>query len=308
MANKITWKCNVCSKVDDRVSDSVRFGEVKCSCGGLLIPIDEDGRVSNILKPEELVMLYKVEKKGCEPPKPESGEDKNSFISRCIKKLADEKGDEYDNDQRVAICYSMWGEKSESVGRYIKYICENCGYAYLVEESRKSGKIELCPRCFGTMKTVEQCGLSAGDYIAPASNVVDTSSYVVVRLDDVRLPLEESLGSPGFEYLKEKGISVIVNEGKVVALKFNKEFNWNVDRATKFMKEKWQYLRPELHDSLIFAPKSLRRLLNGRLDLIREWRKFYIEAFSKNVSLPNVAAWKRFNEVYEKKDGSWTKK
>ena len=44
----------------------------------------------------------KVKKEGFPIPSPESGEDENSFISRCMKEI----GGEYDQDQALGICYS----------------------------------------------------------------------------------------------------------------------------------------------------------------------------------------------------------
>ena len=40
-------------------------------------------------------------------PSPEGGEDENTFISRCIKAIYDEYGQE----QSAAICYSKWRDK-----------------------------------------------------------------------------------------------------------------------------------------------------------------------------------------------------
>ena len=46
-------------------------------------------------------------------PKPNK-EDKNTFISRCVKTLADE-GDRWpDNDQRVAVCFTQWEKTNEN--------------------------------------------------------------------------------------------------------------------------------------------------------------------------------------------------
>jgi hypothetical protein len=44
----------------------------------------------------------KVVKEGFPIPSPESGEDENTFISRCMKEI----GGEYDQDQALGICYS----------------------------------------------------------------------------------------------------------------------------------------------------------------------------------------------------------
>ena len=41
-------------------------------------------------------------KEGFPIPSPESGEDENTFISRCMKEI----GGEYDQDQALGICYS----------------------------------------------------------------------------------------------------------------------------------------------------------------------------------------------------------
>lgn len=49
----------------------------------------------------------KVVKEGFPVPSPESGEDEQTFVSRCIKAIYDEYGQE----QSAAICYSKWREK-----------------------------------------------------------------------------------------------------------------------------------------------------------------------------------------------------
>jgi|GEM_PF-2032384 len=48
----------------------------------------------------------KIVKEGFPVPSPEGGEDEQTFISRCIKELYDEYGQE----QSAAICYSKWRE------------------------------------------------------------------------------------------------------------------------------------------------------------------------------------------------------
>lgn len=57
------------------------------------------------------------------PEKPKKNESKNEFISRCVKDLSD--NDEYkDQDQRLAVCYSMWERKDEKledkIDKYLK--------------------------------------------------------------------------------------------------------------------------------------------------------------------------------------------
>lgn len=47
-------------------------------------------------------------------PKPESGEEKQDFVSRCVSELHDK--DEFsDNKQRLAVCFSQWERKNESI-------------------------------------------------------------------------------------------------------------------------------------------------------------------------------------------------
>lgn len=48
-----------------------------------------------------------IVKEGFPIPSPESGEDEQKYISRCISKIIDEYGQE----QASAICYSKWREK-----------------------------------------------------------------------------------------------------------------------------------------------------------------------------------------------------
>lgn len=50
-------------------------------------------------------------------PKPRKGEEKQEFISRCIKFLAEEKSSEFPTkEQRAAVCYSQWGEYEKERG------------------------------------------------------------------------------------------------------------------------------------------------------------------------------------------------
>lgn len=65
----------------------------------------EDGRmVPNCVPDKE--EQSKVVKEGFPVPSPESGEDEQKFISRCISELYDEYGQE----QASGICYSKWRE------------------------------------------------------------------------------------------------------------------------------------------------------------------------------------------------------
>jgi hypothetical protein len=45
-------------------------------------------------------------------PKPKSGESKDDFLDRCMGD--DKMVDEYEQDQRYAICMSKWEDKNES--------------------------------------------------------------------------------------------------------------------------------------------------------------------------------------------------
>lgn len=46
-------------------------------------------------------------------PKPNPGETKNEYISRCIAHMIKKEGKE--KDQAAAICYSYWEKKNENV-------------------------------------------------------------------------------------------------------------------------------------------------------------------------------------------------
>ena len=47
-------------------------------------------------------------------PKPEQGEEKQEFVSRCIATLTREEEDKFHSrEQRAAVCYSQWGETPE---------------------------------------------------------------------------------------------------------------------------------------------------------------------------------------------------
>jgi len=59
---------------------------------------EKDGKMVPNCVPVEA----KKVKEGFPIPSPESGEDENSFISRCMKEI----GGEYDQDQALGICYS----------------------------------------------------------------------------------------------------------------------------------------------------------------------------------------------------------
>lgn len=54
------------------------------------------------------------------PMKPSGGESQNDFVSRCTSEMADKHPD-WDNDRRVAACFSMYREnKAASLWAGIK--------------------------------------------------------------------------------------------------------------------------------------------------------------------------------------------
>ena len=55
-------------------------------------------------------------------PEPKKGESKDDFIDRCMGD--DKMVDEYDNDQRYAICINKWEEKNESKPVTLKDLLE----------------------------------------------------------------------------------------------------------------------------------------------------------------------------------------
>lgn len=63
-----------------------------------------DGRIVPNCVPEEKMIVVK---EGFPIPSPESDEDEQKYISRCISSIIDEYGQE----QAAAICYSKWREK-----------------------------------------------------------------------------------------------------------------------------------------------------------------------------------------------------
>lgn len=66
---------------------------------------EKDGKtVPNCIPEKEAMGLVKD---GFPVPSPEGGEDEQAYVSRCIKELYDEYGQE----QAAAICYSKWREK-----------------------------------------------------------------------------------------------------------------------------------------------------------------------------------------------------
>ena len=76
-------------------------------------------------------------------PRPKSGEQEKSFISRCVKSIIDE----YDRDQALGICYSQMREKmSETEEKFVlrPRKSENRG-AYLMRCSRNKKMKEQQP-------------------------------------------------------------------------------------------------------------------------------------------------------------------
>lgn len=66
--------------------------------------VTEDGRTVPNCVPEQ---MNKIVKEGFPIPSPNSEEDENIFISRCVSSIIDE----YDQNVALGICYSKWNEK-----------------------------------------------------------------------------------------------------------------------------------------------------------------------------------------------------
>lgn len=50
-------------------------------------------------------------------PTPQKGEEKQEFVSRCIKFLTEEESERFPTrEQRAAICYSQWSEYEKEHG------------------------------------------------------------------------------------------------------------------------------------------------------------------------------------------------
>lgn len=89
---------------------SAKFNESKleiepnpCWEGYEPIGLKDDGSPNCVPIKEE----QRIVKEGFPIPSPESGEEEDKYISRCISSIIDEYGQE----QASAICYSKWGEK-----------------------------------------------------------------------------------------------------------------------------------------------------------------------------------------------------
>lgn len=68
------------------------------------IGLKDDGTPNCVPVKEE---QSKVKKEGFPIPSPESGEEQDKYISRCISGIIDEYGQE----QAAAICYAEWDKK-----------------------------------------------------------------------------------------------------------------------------------------------------------------------------------------------------
>lgn len=102
--------------------------------------------------------------------KPRKGEGKNEFISRCVSQLIKEEGRE--QKQALAICYSYWRRKDESIEESIdKFLidehfmsrptghqypgapstatemrCNECGKKFKKKLGRNTFEVK-CPKC-----------------------------------------------------------------------------------------------------------------------------------------------------------------
>ena len=96
-------------------------------------------------------------------PKPNKGEDKSKFISRCVSFLSSE-GTGKDNKQRVAICFNQWRKSMEK--QWIKFLKD---YAPEEGDSFKKGDIievdEDLAKSLVTLKFAENADPPASDDI-----------------------------------------------------------------------------------------------------------------------------------------------
>lgn len=72
-------------------------------------------------------------------PKPQKGESKKDFISRC---MGYDDMQKYDQKQRAAICYSYWENKSEQVdlGSFTDALLEGIDQATVREAAMEAAK------------------------------------------------------------------------------------------------------------------------------------------------------------------------
>jgi len=113
-------------------------------------------------------------------PKPNPGEEKNHYISRCVEQLIKEEG--YKQDQALAICYRYWSRdrikeclddklsvkealdkeyqtKADKLLKYLKkdkknkstsgWECKECGKKFKTTAAVEKASMDGCPKCGG---------------------------------------------------------------------------------------------------------------------------------------------------------------
>jgi hypothetical protein len=79
---------------------------------------------------------------------------------------------------------------------------------------------------------------------------------------------------------------------------------WDQSQIRKWIKDNGYVIQAERFEKLQTVPVILRRLFNYRLDLIQEWREYFIEGLEK--ADPRKWAWFRFESKYARSPkGRW---
>jgi hypothetical protein len=139
--------------------------------------------------------------------------------------------------------------------------------------------------------------------------------WTLVKVRNVHQEIPEETGDNSFIVDEKNGIhSVKVKNDSgnlvVAAIMFDKDkFGEDQDKIFKWIREHGFMVFKERFDSLYTLPPLIRNMFNHRLDLINEWREYYMEALSTGKPMPRVWAWYRFKNEYGKSStGRWIRK
>lgn len=109
-------------------------------------------------------------------PTPNSGEEKSDFISRCASELAtNEKSRFPEQDQRLAVCYSQWKQKNESI-EIESYISDETVTAD-VEKNDAVGHVDVVG--FFTRRKKRKNVLTGRDLIVHEVNRANESQSII---------------------------------------------------------------------------------------------------------------------------------
>lgn len=218
--SKLKWKCRYCLR-EQRFPEGTEVRKARCQwCGGYVVPLNDKGKIYEKLDVADLHFILNIVEK-CTPPKPEPDEKENEFIPRCIRTLAHEAGDEFTNDQRIAICYSVWRKEDVEYRKQQRLLCKKCGYSttkHLVDIT----KVEMCPKCFIKLE-------ADGEPFVPDSVAKDKQrtaieedgDYYIIRIEDVNI--DECKETDKYSYLKKKKVKAYEKDGRLVALRIPKK-------------------------------------------------------------------------------------